>query len=55
LTLIPPGGFPDLATPTLVAAIVAFMLGWPVVSVADELEDPAPTGHAPRAGLAHHG
>ena len=37
---------PDLATSTLVAAIVAFMLGGLVVSVADELEAPPETGHA---------
>ena len=41
---------PDLATSTLVAAIVAFMLGGLVVSVADELEAPPETGHA--AGAA---
>ena len=37
---------PDLATSTLVASIVAFMLGGLVVSVAAELEAPAETGHA---------
>jgi hypothetical protein len=37
---------PDLATSTLVAAIVAFMLGGLVVSIADDLEAPADTGHA---------
>jgi hypothetical protein len=37
---------PDLATSALVAAIVAFMLGGLVVSVADELEAPPETGHA---------
>lgn len=42
---------PDLATSTLVAAIVAFMLGGLVVSVADELEAPSDTAHAvPRDG-----
>ena len=38
---------PDLATSTLVASIVAFMLGGLVVSVAAELEAPAETGSAP--------
>ncbi len=37
---------PDLATSTLVATIVAFMLGGLVVSIADELEAPPETGHA---------
>lgn len=37
---------PDLATTTLVATIVAFMLGGLVVSIADELEAPPETGHA---------
>ena len=37
---------PDLATSTLVAAIVAFMLGGLVVSIADELDAPPDTGHA---------
>ena len=37
---------PDLATATLVAAIVAFMLGGLVVSIADDLEAPPDTGHA---------
>jgi hypothetical protein len=37
---------PDLATSTLVASIVAFMLGGLVVSVAAELEAPAETAHA---------
>ena len=37
---------PDLATSTLVASIVAFMLGSLVVSVAAELEAPAETAHA---------
>jgi hypothetical protein len=37
---------PDLATSTLVATIVAFMLGGLVVSIADELEAPPQTGHA---------
>lgn len=37
---------PDLATSTLVATIVAFMLGGLVVSIADELETPPETGHA---------
>ena len=37
---------PGLATSTLVATIVAFMLGGLVVSVADELEAPPETGHA---------
>ena len=47
---------PDLATSTLVAAIVAFMLGGLVVSVADELESSsAQTTHAARGRLAHHG
>ena len=37
---------PALATSTLVATIVAFMLGGLVVSIADELEAPPDTGHA---------
>lgn len=37
---------PDLATSTLVATIVAFMLGGLVVSIADELEAPPETSHA---------
>lgn len=40
---------PDLATSTLVASIVAFMLGGLVVSVAAELEAPAETAHASEA------
>jgi hypothetical protein len=45
----PVGGrrwIPDLATPVLVAAIVAFMVGGLVVSVADDLGAQATTGHA---------
>ncbi|WP_295656387.1 DUF4396 domain-containing protein [uncultured Nocardioides sp.] len=43
---------PDLATPTLVAAIVAFMVGGLVVSVAAELSDGAAGGgsHSSSAG-----
>ena len=39
---------PSLSTAALVAAIVAFMVGGMVVSIADELgaEEPAETGHA---------
>ena len=37
---------PDLATPVLVATIVAFMVGGLVVSIADELEAEPATGHA---------
>ena len=38
---------PTLPTPTLVAVLVAFMLGGLVVSIADELGDePADSGHA---------
>jgi preprotein translocase subunit SecG len=37
---------PSLATSTLVAAIVAFMIGGLVVSIADELADEEPAGHA---------
>ena len=45
----PVGGrrfIPDLATPTLVAAIAAFMLGGLLVSTADELGAEPTTGHA---------
>ncbi|SEB53176.1 protein of unknown function [Nocardioides exalbidus] len=42
---------PDLATPTLVAAIVAFMLGGLLVSIADDLGAAPTQGHAAHAPL----
>lgn len=43
---------PALSTGALVAAIVAFMLGGLVVSVADELSRPQPGGHQPAAATS---